>query len=99
MKWISNAPARKKPEEGTIYRLDTTMVSIHHYAGLGEKWFLTYTPLNISMHDLGTDDFGVAKEKSYLFIKKIFEKHQETVLHAMQMLSISLREKDDFSRF
>ena len=56
MKWISNAPARKNPEEGTIYRLDATMVSIHHYAGLGEKWFLTYKPLNISMHDLGTDD-------------------------------------------
>ena len=46
MKWISNAPARKNPEEGTIYRLDATMVSINHYAGLGEKWFLTYKPLN-----------------------------------------------------
>lgn len=97
MKWISNEPARKNPEEGTIYRLDATMVSIHHYAGLGEKWFLTYKPLNISMHDLGTDDFRVAKEKSYLYIKKIFEEQQEAVTHAMQMLSTSLGEKDDFS--
>ena len=70
---------------------------INHYAGLGEKWFLTYKPLNISMHDLGTDDFRVAKEKSYLYIKKIFEEQQEAVTHAMQMLSTSLGEKDDFS--
>lgn len=99
MKWISNAKTMENLARGTIFQLDKTAVLIHHYVGYGERWFLKYSPLGISMHDLGTEDFSVAKEKAYQYIEDVFDKRRRVTAQDLQKLSVSLREKDDFSRF
>ena len=37
---------------------------IHKHIYYGDKWFLTCRDLNITQHDLKTEDFEVAKEKA-----------------------------------
>lgn len=66
MEFKSNAKYGRRPEEGTIFELNNNnlKISIHHYVGCGESWFLSCKSLGISCKDLYTNDFNDAVEKA-----------------------------------
>lgn len=66
MEFKSNAKYGQKPEEGSIFDLknNNLKMSIHHYAGCGDSWFLTCKSLGISCKDLYTNNFGEAVKKA-----------------------------------
>lgn len=59
MEFKSNAKYGQKPEEGSVFELknNNLKMSIHHYVGLGDSWFLSCKSLGISCRDLDTNDF------------------------------------------
>lgn len=66
MEFKSNAKYEQKPEEGTIFELknNNLKMSIHHYVGCGDLWFLSCRSLGISCRDLYTNDFNEAVIKA-----------------------------------
>lgn len=66
MEFKSNAKYGKKPEEGSIFDLknNNLKMSIHHYTGCGDSWFLTCKSLGISCKDLYTNNFDEAVKKA-----------------------------------
>lgn len=70
MEFKSNAKYGQKPEEGSIFELkdNNLKMSIHHYVGLGDSWFLSCKSLGISCKDLCATDFNEAVRKAKEFI-------------------------------
>lgn len=66
MEFESNAKYGQKPEEGSIFELknNNLKMSIHHYVGCGDSWFLSYKALGISCKNLYTNDFTEAVIKA-----------------------------------
>ena len=61
MTWISNAKFPLPPEAGTVFHLkDESKVTIHHYVGCGEAWFLSVPALGFDAEDLKTEYFDEA---------------------------------------
>lgn len=99
MNWISNARIGEDAESGTMFKLEGTEVRIHHYVGCGGLWFLSYRPLDISRHDLGTEDFEEAKKKARDYILDQFARIFVRVKIATNVLNASMEEPDHFSRY
>lgn len=99
MKWISNARIGEDAESGTMFKLEGTEVRIHHYAGCGGLWFLAYKPLDISHHELGTEDFENAKKKALDYILNQFGKLTARVKIDTDVLNASMKESDRFIRY
>lgn len=99
MNWISNATSGTDAKAGTIFTLKDTEVKIHHFSGCGAMWFLSYRPLDISRHDLGTEDFEEAKKKALDYILNQFGKLTARVKIDTDVLNASLKESDRFSRY
>lgn len=99
MDWISNAKLGADAKDGSTFTLKDTEVKIHHYVGAGGMWFLTYQPLEISRHDLGTEDFEEAKKKARDYILDQFARIFVRVKIATDVLNASMKEPDSFSRY
>lgn len=69
--WKSNARYNQNPEEGNIFELKNNKlrISIHHYVGCGDAWFLTSPDLCISCYNLETTNFEEAVEFSKKIVK------------------------------
>lgn len=99
MNWISNATDGTDAKAGTIFTLKDTEVKIHHFSGCGAMWFLSYRPLEISRHKLGTEDFEEAKKKARDYILDQFARIFARVKIATDVLNASMEEPDRFSRY
>lgn len=99
MDWISNAKIGTDAKDGTTFNLRDTEVTIHHYSGCGAMWFLSYRPLDISRHELGTEDFENAKKKALDYILNQFGKLTARVKIDTDVLNASMKESDRFSRY
>lgn len=99
MKWISNANIGKDPKDGTVFVLSDAKIKIHKYAGCGDLWFVTYSPLGINSKCLGTNDFVKAKEVAYKLLKDEFHKFTQSVDYDLSNLAYSLCEDDKFSKY
>lgn len=65
MKWISNAKYNQPATDGTVFKFEANQqIVIHHYIGMGDRWFLTCNELNYQMLDLATDDFYIAVKRA-----------------------------------
>lgn len=66
MEFKSNAKYGEEPGNGSVFNLknNNLKMSIHHYTGCGDAWFLSCGRLNINQRDLYTEDFKEAIEKS-----------------------------------
>lgn len=66
LQFLSNAGYNKDPKDGTIFRLENSDlgISIHHYVGCGNSWFLSCSALQMSGWNLNTTDFNEAVEKA-----------------------------------
>lgn len=64
--WKSNASYKQDVKEGSIFTLKDNKlgISIHHFVGCGNNWYLSCQALGISQYDLNTEDFEVAVELS-----------------------------------
>lgn len=99
MDWTSNAKIGTDAKGGTTFNLRDTEVKIHHYSGCGAMWFLTYRPLEISTHKLGTEDFGEAKKMALDYILNQFGKVFTRVKIDTDALHASMKEPDIFCRY
>lgn len=62
MNFKSNAKYNQQPENGSVFELkDNGLgISIHHYIGCGNDWYVSCKALGISAKSLYTQDFTEA---------------------------------------
>ena len=66
LEWKSNAQYNEEVEQGSVFELKDNKlgISIHHYIGCGNNWYLTCKALKMSARSLETEDFEEAVEKA-----------------------------------
>lgn len=66
LEWKSNAQYNEDLNEGSIFELKDNKlgISIHHYVGCGNNWYLSCKALKMSSRSLETENFEEAVEKA-----------------------------------
>lgn len=66
LEWKSNARYNEEVEQGSIFELKDNKlgISIHHYVGCGNNWYLSCKALKMSGRSLDTENFNEAVNKA-----------------------------------
>ena len=70
--WSRSDKDRSVAKEWTIKSGDL-VITIHHYIGCGQAWYVSCHALKISRNDLSTNDAEMAKSRALNLVKKILE--------------------------
>lgn len=95
MEWKSNAKYGQREDEGSIFSLKPDgVMTVHHYVGCGNKWFLTCKMLDIEMVDLKTTDFIQAEINA-----KTVVEHKIEQINSIFAPIIADKSRTTFSRY
>lgn len=93
MRWSTNGIGIERARHFT---LANTAIKIHHLYGCDNYWFLTYEPLDITWHELNTQDFDEAKKKAVEYIECVWRQLRNRIEVDKNMLVQAAIEPDEF---